>query len=110
MTETTTTRTDGSAAAVECAAQLDGVGARLAPGTEGWWQVWGARAPHVRPGDVIATAGPDGAELSWIADTFTAKAAPMRCGFVDLHGVRYTFGALAPLVVLRRGTHHTLAD
>lgn len=95
----------------EAVAQFEGQGA-LQPGSEGWWKVWGASVRHIRTGDLVATLSEDGErELDWmlIQDRFGAKAAPLRQGFV-VDGERVTLGALAPVVVLRRGTHNTLAQ
>lgn len=78
----------------------------LAPGTEGWWQVWGARPCHIRPGDALAIQGEEGWLL--VEDLFEAKAAPARQGLVA-NGERFTIGALCPIALLRRGTHNTLA-
>jgi hypothetical protein len=78
----------------------------LQPGEQGWWKVWGARAANVQPGDLLLLAGQ---EPTLIADTFTAKAAPMRIGLVSAEGERFTIGALADVIVLRPGTHNTLA-
>lgn len=78
----------------------------LAPGTAGYWKLWGAQPRHIRPGDVVLLA-PD-AEFELVDDTFTAKAAPVRVGLV-INGERCTIGALCPVIVLRQGTHNTLA-
>ncbi len=79
--------------------------ARLSPGEEGWWQVWGATAYDILPGDAVATAGEP-----WflVSDTFTARSA-VRLGIV-VDGERQTIGAGCRVVILRHGTHHTLAD
>ena len=46
---TSPTSTATAAAAI---AELESQGT-LAPGTQGWWKVWGAGVGHVRPGDII---------------------------------------------------------
>jgi hypothetical protein len=61
------------------------------------------------PGDLIATMVDDEVTYDLIEGTFEAKAAPVRVGFI-VDGKRVTFGALVPVVILRRGTHHTLAE
>jgi hypothetical protein len=78
----------------------------LQPGQEGWWKVWGANVTHIRTGDVVHFKGDEG--WVFIEDTFEAKAAPIRRGFVS-NGERFTMGVLVPVVVLRRGTHNFLA-
>lgn len=80
----------------------------IAPGTEGFWKVWGAQVRTIRPGDLILTK--DGDDFRWdlILDTFDAKASGLRRGFVSDAG-KFTLGALAPVQVLRWGTHNTLA-
>jgi hypothetical protein len=83
---------------------------RIAPGTEGWWEVWGASVRDVQAGDlVLAQSGVDEQEAMLVDDTFTAKADPIRRGFV-VEGERVTMGVLCKIVLLRRGTHHTLAE
>jgi len=78
----------------------------LKPGAEGWWRVWGAGVGHVRPGDLVLLPG-DVPTL--ITGRWDCRAAPVRAGFVSAEGDRFTLGALARLVILRRGTHNTLA-
>jgi hypothetical protein len=86
-------------------------------GTEGFWKVYGAQVRHIRAGDLIATKSSEEEEVQWILilDTFEAKAAPLRRGFIsdpdsgtDAEGA-FTLGALSPVVVLRWGTCATLA-
>lgn len=79
---------------------------RLEPGQPGYWKVWGASAHNIRPGDVVLL-DPDG-DFELVDDVFTAKAAPIRVGLV-IRGERTTIGALCPVIVLRQGTHNTLA-
>jgi hypothetical protein len=81
---------------------------RMEPGTEGWWQVWGACVRDIRPGDAVAFAHDGVTEWHYVEDTFVAKNAPIRWGIVE-DGERYTLGAFTPIALLRRGTHHTLA-
>lgn len=90
---------------IEAVAEFE-VQGRISPGTEGWWQVWGATPQHIRPGDLVLVQGEKGWTL--ILDTFTAKAAPLRVGLVDESG-KWTLGALCPVAVVRKGTHNTLA-
>lgn len=89
----------------EALAEFEAQGA-IQPGTPGWWKVWGARPQHIRKGDLLLLPE-NGTEL--IADTFVAKAAPLRFGFVNAEGDRFTIGALAPIVLLRRSDHNVLA-
>lgn len=97
--------TFGDAAARQAWAEFGAQGA-ITPGTEGWWKVWGAQVRHIRPGDLVLSG--DNVEL--IADRFESKSAPLRVGFVDTDGNRFTLGARAPIALLRRGSHHLLAD
>jgi hypothetical protein len=78
---------------------------KLLPGTGGWWRVYGATPKDIRKGDLVLSQG-NYADL--ILDTFEAKAAPLRFGFVSDDG-RFTIGALASVIVLRLGTRNTLA-
>lgn len=80
---------------------------KLKPGEKGWWQVWGANVGHIREGDLIL----HDADGDWvhIQGLFEAKAAPLRRGFIDHEGERFTLGVLVPVIVVRQGTHNTLA-
>lgn len=91
-------------------AELDAQGA-IAPGVEGWWKVWGARPYDVKAGDLVLYDHTKEGSEGWalIEDTFTPKAYPIRVGWVA-EGEKFTMGAGVPIIVLRRGTHHTLAD
>lgn len=80
----------------------------IAPGTEGLWKVWGARLAEVRPGDLILIKDGDDSKFILIQGTFKAKASPAREGFYA-DGESFTYGALAPVIVLRWGTGHTLS-
>lgn len=83
----------------------------LQPGEQGWWKVWGASLADVRAGDLILTADPDadgGLVPTLVEETFRPAAYPARHGFVA-DGARFTIGALCPIVLLRQGTHNTLA-
>jgi hypothetical protein len=80
------------------------------PGTEGFWEVWGARPHHLRPGDILVSKvrGTDEVEIDFVADLFPAKS-PARQGFVNQDAEQFTVGILSPVVILRWGTHGTLA-
>lgn len=84
----------------------------IEPGTPGWWQVWGATVHHARPGDLILCRDGDIDKVvpTYVRDLFRSKAHPVRVGIVTDDDKEVTIGALAPMVLLRRGTHHTLAD
>ncbi len=96
---------------------LDAQGA-LQPGTEGWWQVYGARAQDVRPGDMIMMQSSDQPEpVEFQVQDYAPRDAPgkdlrdvVRPRFLATDGTHRHIGALQPIVVLRRGTRHTLAD
>lgn len=79
------------------------------PGTEGFWQVWGARAYHARPGDLLATSGEgDALKYDLLAEVDTST--PVRTKFTNAEGEVFNIGNLFPgLVLLRWDTHHTLA-
>lgn len=81
----------------------------LDPGTEGFWKVWGATPHTVLPGDLILIKDLGEVTEELIAEVFEAKAYPARAGFINAEGETFTYGALAPLVVLRWGTRHILA-
>lgn len=84
---------------------------RLQPGQAGWWKVWGARVSDIRIGDIVMCKnGSDGSVMTdYVAGTFTSKAAPLRRGFFDHDGEIFTIGVMAPVVLVRFGTHNTLA-
>ena len=88
----------------------------LQPGTEGWWQVWGARAQDIRPGDMVMMTYTDAPEP---IEFQVQEPAPrgdndlrdvVRPRFLATDGTHHHIGALQKIVVLRRGTRHTLAD
>jgi hypothetical protein len=83
---------------------------RLEPGTPGYWKIWGASVRHIIPGDIVLMKDGDTTITEFITGTFTAKAAPMRFGLVDAKGEKFTLGALTPVIVVRWGTHNTLAN
>ncbi len=95
----------------------------LQPGTEGYWKVWGARASDIRPGDLVmvknqdnviseyevldyAPRGREGTMMDLIRPRFRAPAKSAGAGTGQLFSV----GAMQAVVVLRKGTHHTLAE
>ena len=88
----------------------------LQPGEEGYWQVWGARVGDIKPGDLVMLKYSDAPEPS---EYQVAEAAPrgdghlmdtVRPRFLATSGELFTVGALQPIVVLRKGTRHTLAE
>lgn len=81
----------------------------LAPGTPGYWKVWGAGVNHVCIGDLVGTLVDGELRFDLITDLFPAKAAPLRRGFVS-DGSQFTLGVLVPVVVLRWSTRNTLAS
>lgn len=92
-------------------AALDAQGP-ISPGTQGWWQVWGARAHNVRPGDLVMLIWGRGTEderhAEYLIDEIlsTDAVAPK---FRAANGDIFRIGALMPIILLRQGTHHTLA-
>jgi hypothetical protein len=83
-------------------AEVEAQGA-LQPGTEGWWQVWGAVPGDLEPGDYVLMKDDE----FLVQDVFVAKS-PARIGIV-VDGERLTLGLLCRVVILRRGTHGTLS-
>ena len=81
------------------------------PGTYGFWQVWGARTQDVKPGDILLCKNGDDGEVQadYITEVFAAKS-PLRAGFINADGKRFTLGIIAPMILCRWGTHGTLAD
>jgi hypothetical protein len=86
----------------------------LRPGTAGYWEVWGARADDIQAGDLVMISYDDGIfeyEVSALAPRGNGDLRDMvRPRFRAATGELFNIGALQPVVVLRKGTHHTLAD
>jgi hypothetical protein len=84
---------------------------RKDPGTEGFWQVWGARASHIRAGDILLSKVGDTDEVGvdYITEVFKAKSI-VRQGFINQRGEHLTIGIGAPIILVRWGTHNTLAS
>ena len=81
----------------------------LQPGSPGWWKVWGAQPRHIRARDLVMSKADGEVQVDLVERTFEARSAPMRVGYV-VDGEELTIGALVPIVLLRRGTHNTLAS
>lgn len=81
---------------------------RLQPGEAGWWKVWGASVRDIRAGDLVLYKRDGVVTFAYIQETYESPAAPLRFGFVE-DGVRFSLGALVPVVVVRPGTKNTLA-
>ena len=75
----------------------------LQPGDQGYWKVWGARPNDIRVGDIVMT---DGSE-DQVAEIDRSDIVRVR--IVTTTGDRFSLGALCPVIVLRWGTHNTLA-
>jgi hypothetical protein len=97
-------------AAAEAAWAAFAAQGRIAPGTPGWWQVWGAGPHHIRPGDLVLWADhkTKAQECLLVEDTYESSAAPVRVGLV-VDGKRSSLGALTPIIILRQDTRHRLA-
>lgn len=96
--------------AAEAIAEFEAQGT-LQPGEEGWWKVWGARIHNVRSGDIMLCKDADTGEVvtEFIEEIRPAGGwAGMRLLYVA-EGVNRSIGALAPIIVVRKGTHNTLA-
>lgn len=95
--------------AIEALAEFE-TQAELQPGESGWWQVWGARSRDIQAGDILLSKLDDGGiATDYVADLFDPNANGLRVGFIDGRGKRVTIGAMARIVLVRRGTHNTLA-
>lgn len=108
-------------------ARLDDQGS-LEPGTPGYWEVWGASARDIRPGDLVMSGWKDRDDPSVIhhAEYEVAEMAPWgmstvrpgepdlrdscRVRFLTTAGTFASVGMLQPLALLRPGTHNTLSD
>lgn len=100
---------------------LDAQG-ELEPGTEGWWKVWGASVTDIRAGDLVMAIRPayKGRPAEILEFEITDAITPDG-GMADQCAPRFKttrpephdvirLGMLMRVAVLRRGTHHTLAD
>lgn len=83
----------------------------LQPGMEGWWQVWGAQARHVRVGDRLVfldDEAPQGLLVQEVAEILPSNLVQFR--YKTTEGEAQHFGLLwRGWRLFRRGTHHTLA-
>ena len=83
----------------------------LQPGEEGYWKIWGAHARDVQVGDLLMVRWnkADGSheigeyEIAELLDD--EVIAPK---FRATDGRTFRIGALQKIVLLRKGTHHTL--
>lgn len=101
----------------------------LTPGTEGYWQVWGASVRDVRAGDLVllkyadypepleyevAAYDPRVADHDSPADAVAGRGSSLadqiRPRFKTPLDETFTIGALQPVVLLRKGTHNMLSD
>ena len=82
---------------------------RLEPREPGWWQVWGASARHIQPGDLLM--------VKWAADDDAIEEIEVievedhLCGKRILRSTGKTavIGHIQPIRLFRQGTKHTLA-
>jgi hypothetical protein len=79
----------------------------LAPGQPGYWQVWGADARHIQAGDLVLSKTPDGVMHEDVI--LEAGRRPIGAYVLTEAGEDFTLGALVRIVILRQGTHNTLA-
>lgn len=80
----------------------------IAPGTQGWWKVWGAGVGNVRVGDLIVFLH-DG-EMITEGPVRLLKRNSLRCSFLRPDGTWFSLGrGYGPIVLYRQGTKHTLA-
>jgi len=90
------------------------------PGTEGYWQVWGACARDIRPGDLVLCGWKDRDnpdiihhaeyEVTEMASFDAPTMNTIRVGFITTTGRFASVGMLQPVALVRRGTHHVLGD
>jgi hypothetical protein len=82
------------------------------PGTWGFWEVWGAVPRDLRPGDVLLCKVRDTDETSvdYVAEVVGLGPSGARLNYVNQDGKTMSIGLLAPVVVVRWGTHGTLSD
>lgn len=85
----------------------------LEPGQTGYWRIYGARISDARPGDLLMVKPKDGEitehEIKEIV-TESGMLSAMYVRFIDVTGEDIRIGRLCPVIVLRKGTHHVLAD
>lgn len=90
----------------------------LHPGQEGYWQVYGARAIDIRPGDLVMSGWKDDDGVIHHAEYEVTEMTPfnapsmnsIRVGFTASTGLFGSVGMLQAMVIMRPGTHSTLAD
>jgi hypothetical protein len=78
----------------------------LAPGTVGWWQIWGAGAHHIQPDDIVLAKFGDDVVTIHAVETFPM---PVGTRVVDDAGKRWVIGGLQRITLVRKGTQNTLA-
>ena len=81
----------------------------LAPGEQGYWKVWGARAGHIRTGDLAMFRWADADEPDEIEIAEVLDRDPCAPKFRCTDGRVLRIGGLMPVIVLRHGDHNTLA-
>jgi hypothetical protein len=92
---------------------------KLQPGDPGYWQVWGARAADIRPGDLVMMARGEG-DARQFYEFQCAECLPTRpdhligdtCQprFRTTDGRVLGVGMVQRIKIVRYGTHNTLAD
>lgn len=88
----------------EVRAEIEAQGV-LQPGEPGWWEVWGASPQDVRTGDYLLFG--DGEEMYIQYAERASNGWQVR---YQRDGEWYRMGLGCRLVLLRRGTRHTLSD
>src|ERR1035438_6364265 len=84
----------------------------ISPGTEGWWKVWGARVNDIRPDDMIMVKPKDTEITEHVVTRIVPESGmldAMYLRFIDADGEDIRIGRMCAVIVLRKGTHHTLA-
>jgi hypothetical protein len=90
---------------------LDVQGA-MQPGTEGYWQVWGAVAADLQKGDLFIAKFPDGEVLQDQVNEIVHEDNLFdytRKRYINQDGQDRAVGLLVRVWVFRRGTHHILS-
>lgn len=83
----------------------------LQPGDEGFWQVWGARAQDILPGDVLMVRWEHDDGSHEIGEYEVIEVAPWGAVGITVTTTTGTIhvGHLQRIALVRWGTHNTLA-
>jgi hypothetical protein len=86
------------------------------PGTEGYWEVWGARAIDIQPGDLVMSGYKDDDGINRHNEYEVVEMSSWgdlrdscRVRFLTSTGQLRSVGMLQPMALVRKGTHATLS-